>query len=83
MVQSFAQACNFSIATLQWTTPVPGLGPEPCQGQRADTCCGLLAAWRVWHGLCRNDHSRWRGAAGCGAAEDRRGGVRGLRAEWS
>jgi hypothetical protein len=29
-VQSFAQACSFSIATLQWHTPVPGLGPELC-----------------------------------------------------
>ncbi len=27
-MQSFAQACSFSIATLQWLTPVPGLGLE-------------------------------------------------------
>ena len=29
-MQSFAQVCSFSIATLQWHTPVPGLGPELC-----------------------------------------------------
>ena len=29
-MQSFAHACSFSIATLQWHTPVPGLGPELC-----------------------------------------------------
>ena len=26
-VLSFAQACGFSIATLKWFTPVPGLRP--------------------------------------------------------
>ena len=31
-MQSFARACSFSIATLQWLTPVPGLGPELCLG---------------------------------------------------
>ncbi len=29
-MQSFAPACSFSIATLQWHTPVPGLRPELC-----------------------------------------------------
>ena len=29
-MQSFAQACDFRFATLQWFTPVPGLGPELC-----------------------------------------------------
>ena len=34
-MQSFAQACSFSIATLQWHTPVPGLGPELCHDSPA------------------------------------------------
>ena len=29
-VQSFAQACDFKFATLNWFTPVPGLGPLFC-----------------------------------------------------
>ena len=30
MSAEFAQACDFKFATLQWFTPVPGLGPELC-----------------------------------------------------
>ena len=30
MSAEFAQACDFKFATLQWLTPVPGLGPELC-----------------------------------------------------
>ena len=30
MSAEVAQACDFKFATLQWFTPVPGLGPELC-----------------------------------------------------
>jgi hypothetical protein len=30
MRAEFAQACDFKFATLQWLTPVPGLGPDLC-----------------------------------------------------
>jgi hypothetical protein len=54
-VQSFAQACSFSIATLQWHTPVPGSGPDlyhdrglafprpwDCVGVTVDEQCALM-----------------------------------------
>ena len=41
---AFAQACSFSIATLQWHTPVPGLGPELCH-DRSHTCLGFPRPW--------------------------------------
>ena len=44
MVQSFAHACSFSIATLQWHTPVPGLGPELCH-DRSHACLGFPRPW--------------------------------------
>ena len=43
-MQSFAQACSFSIATLQWFTPVPGLGPELCH-DRSLACLGFPRPW--------------------------------------
>jgi hypothetical protein len=43
-VQSFAQACSFSIATLQWHTPVPGLGSELCH-DRSHACLGFPRPW--------------------------------------
>ncbi len=43
-VQSFAQACSFSISTLQWHTPVPGLGPELCH-DRSHACLGFPRPW--------------------------------------
>ncbi len=39
-MQSFARACSFSIATLQWHAPVPGLGPELCHDQ-SHVCLGF------------------------------------------
>ncbi len=47
-MQCFAQACSFSIATLQWHTPVPGLGPELCHN-RSHACLGFP---RLWHRRC-------------------------------
>ena len=44
MVQSFAQACSFSIATLQWFTPVPGLGLELCH-DRSLACLAFPRSW--------------------------------------
>ena len=45
-VQSFAQACSFSIATLQWFTPVPGLGLELCHDRSlADSGTGSLLCY--------------------------------------
>ena len=51
-MQSFAQACSFSIATLQWHTPVPGLGPELCHDRglafpRPWDCVGVTVALGV------------------------------------
>ena len=43
-MQSFAQACSFSIATLQWHTPVPGLGPELCH-DRDLACLDFPRPW--------------------------------------
>ncbi len=52
MVQRFAQACSFSIATLQWHTPVPGLGPDLCHDRgpafpRPWDCDGVTVALGV------------------------------------
>ena len=43
-MQCFAQACSFSIATLQWHTPVPGLGPELCH-DRDLACLDFPRPW--------------------------------------
>jgi hypothetical protein len=51
-VQSFAQACNFNIATLKWFIPMPGLGPELCHDRglavpRPWDCVGVAVALGV------------------------------------
>ena len=47
-MHSFAQACSFSIATLQWHTPVPGLGPGLCLAfPRPWDCVGVTVALGV------------------------------------
>ena len=64
MSAEFAQACDFKFATLQWFTPVPGLGPELCHDRgpatsmwllRCDSgtgsllCCGSgIGMWQVY-----------------------------------
>ncbi len=44
-MQSFAQARSFKFATLQWFTPVPGLGPVFCHDR---DCAQGLAFPRPW-----------------------------------
>jgi hypothetical protein len=46
MSAEFAQACGFKFATLQWSTPVPGLGPDLCHDRRG------LALPRPWDCVC-------------------------------
>ena len=52
MCAEFAQACDFKFATLQWFTPVPGLGPELCHDRglalpRPWDCVGVTVALGV------------------------------------
>ncbi len=52
MSAEFAQACGFKFATLQWFTPVPGLGPELCHDRglalpRPWDCVGVTVALGV------------------------------------
>ena len=49
MSAEFTQACDFKFATLQWLTPVPGLGPELCHDRglalpRPWDCVGVTVA---------------------------------------
>jgi hypothetical protein len=46
MSAEFAQACDFKFVTLQWHTPVPGLGPELCH-DRGLACLAFPLA-RPW-----------------------------------
>ena len=52
MSAEFAQACGFKFATLQWFTPVPGLGLELCH-DRSHACLAFPRPFpRPWYREC-------------------------------
>ncbi len=51
MSAEFAQACDFKFATLQWSTPVPGLGPELWTSRpRSSLTTSMGLCWCDSHG---------------------------------